>query len=93
MKVSHNELTGLCRRAFEGLGFPSGEHEDAADMVVWLEQHGLHGVEARVVSSQRTGEGYRIGVRFYQSLHDLARASRAPYLRYLSGLEEQLPPA
>lgn len=46
MKVSHNELTGLCRRAFEGLGFPAGEHEDAADMVVWLEQHGLHGVDA-----------------------------------------------
>jgi len=45
MKVSHNELNGLCRRAFEGLGFPPGEHEDAADMVVWLEQHGLHGVD------------------------------------------------
>lgn len=46
MKVSHNELTGVCRRAFEGLGFASGDHEDAADMVVWLEQHGLGGVEA-----------------------------------------------
>lgn len=46
MKVSHNELTGLCRRAFEGLGFHAGDHEDAADMVVWLEQHGLGGVEA-----------------------------------------------
>lgn len=46
MKVSHNELTGLCRRAFEGLGFPAGEHDDAADMVVWLEQHGLQGVDA-----------------------------------------------
>ncbi len=45
MKVSHNELTGTCRRAFEGLGFASGDHEDAADMVVWLEQHGLGGVE------------------------------------------------
>jgi len=46
MKVSHNELSGLCRRAFEGLGFPAGDHEDAADMVVWLEQHGLGGMEA-----------------------------------------------
>lgn len=46
MKVSHNELSGLCRRAFEGLGFPAGDHEDAADMVVWLEQHGLGGIEA-----------------------------------------------
>lgn len=46
MKVSHNELSGLCRRAFEALDFPSGDHEDAADMVVWLERHGLGGVEA-----------------------------------------------
>lgn len=46
MIVSHNELTGLCRRAFEGLGFHAGDHEDAADMVVWLEQHGLGGVDA-----------------------------------------------
>lgn len=46
MKVSHNELTGLCRRAFEAAGFPAGDHEDAADMVVWLEQHGLGGVDA-----------------------------------------------
>lgn len=46
MIVSHNELTGLCRRAFEGLGFHAGDHDDAADMVVWLQQHGLGGVEA-----------------------------------------------
>ena len=46
MKVSHNELSGLCRRAFEGLGFPAGDHDDAADMVLWLEQHGLGGVAA-----------------------------------------------
>lgn len=45
MRVSHNELTGVCRRAFEGLGFACGDHDDAADMVVWLEQHGLGGVE------------------------------------------------
>lgn len=46
MKVSQNELTGVCRRAFEALSFPAGDHEDAADMVVWLEQHGLEGVGA-----------------------------------------------
>jgi len=46
MKVSYNELSGLCRRAFQGLGFPDGGHEDAADMVVWLEQHGLGGIAA-----------------------------------------------
>jgi len=45
MKVSHNELTGLCQKAFAGLGFHAGDHEDAADMVVWLEQHGLGGVD------------------------------------------------
>lgn len=53
MRVSQNELTGVCRRAFEGLGFPTGDHEDAADMVVWLEQHGIGGVEAL-----RRGLGY-----------------------------------
>lgn len=46
MKVSYNELSGLCRRAFQGLDFPDGGHEDAADMVVWLEQHGLGGIAA-----------------------------------------------
>lgn len=46
MKVSQNELTGVCRRVFEALSFPAGDHEDAADMVVWLEQHGLNGVAA-----------------------------------------------
>ena len=60
MRVSQNELTGLCRRAFEGLGFPPGDHEDAADMVVWLEQHGLGGVDTlrraltRLTSEPRT---------------------------------------
>jgi len=46
MKVSYNELSGLCRRAFQGLGFPDGCHDDAAEMVVWLEQHGLGGIAA-----------------------------------------------
>lgn len=46
MRVSFNELHGLCRRAFEGLGFASGDHEDAAEMVAWLEQHGLGGIDA-----------------------------------------------
>ncbi len=53
----------------------------------------LHNVEAWVVSIERTGQGYRLGVRFYESLNALSRAPRAPFLRYLSGLEEQLPPA
>lgn len=57
MKVSHNELSGLCRRAFEGLGFTAGDHEDAADMVVWLEQHGLDGLEALRGGLDRVHDG------------------------------------
>jgi LDH2 family malate/lactate/ureidoglycolate dehydrogenase len=44
MRVSRNELTAVLRKAFEGLGFGTGEREDAADMVAWLELHGLHGL-------------------------------------------------
>lgn len=43
MHVSLNEFTSTCRRALDSLGFPPGEYEDAAEMVVWLEQHGLGG--------------------------------------------------
>jgi LDH2 family malate/lactate/ureidoglycolate dehydrogenase len=43
MHISLNEFTIVCRRALDGIGFPPGEYEDAADMVVWLEQHGLNG--------------------------------------------------
>lgn len=45
MHVSLNELTSLSRRALEGVGFPPGEFEDAADMIVWLEQFGLGGTK------------------------------------------------
>lgn len=46
MKVSFNELQGLCRKAFAGIGFAEGDAIDAADMVAWLEVHGLNGVAA-----------------------------------------------
>jgi LDH2 family malate/lactate/ureidoglycolate dehydrogenase len=46
MKVSFNELQGLGRKAFEGLGFDEGDAADAADMVAWMEAHGLHGLLA-----------------------------------------------
>lgn len=59
MRVSHNELLGLCRRAFEGLGFASGDHEDAADMVVWLEQHGLGGIDALSRGLDCLAEGHQ----------------------------------
>ncbi|MCH8529393.1 MAG: DUF3726 domain-containing protein [Saccharospirillum sp.] len=46
MKVSFNELQGQCRKAFSSLGFAEGDAIDAADMVAWLEVHGLNGVAA-----------------------------------------------
>lgn len=44
MRVSLNELTRTCQKAFEGLGFPAGVDRDAARMVAWLERHGLPGL-------------------------------------------------
>ncbi|QIT56060.1 DUF3726 domain-containing protein [Aquisalimonas sp. 2447] len=44
MKISHNELLSMARKAFEGMGFDPGEREDAAHMVLWLESHGLEGL-------------------------------------------------
>lgn len=44
MKVSHSELNALIKRAFEGIGYGPGDYEDAAQMVVWLESHGLGGL-------------------------------------------------
>lgn len=46
MKVSFSELHGLSRKAFGGIGFQEGDAADAADMVVWMEVHGLNGVDA-----------------------------------------------
>ncbi|SHE79503.1 Malate/L-lactate dehydrogenase [Modicisalibacter ilicicola DSM 19980] len=46
MKVSYNELQGLCRQAFSGMGFEEGEAADAADMVAWMQCHGLEGLDA-----------------------------------------------
>lgn len=51
----------------------------------------LYGVRAHVVSSERVGEGYRTGVRFYESLASLTDAPLPPALRYLEGLEAQMP--
>ena len=46
MKVSFNELQGLSRKAFIGIGFAEGHADDAADMVTWMESYDLHGLEA-----------------------------------------------
>lgn len=46
MKVSFNELQGMGRKAFIGIGFDEGDAIDAAEMVAWMEVHGLGGVAA-----------------------------------------------
>ncbi|WP_417545404.1 DUF3726 domain-containing protein [Marinobacter sp.] len=46
MKVSFNELQGLSRKAFSGIGFDDGDANDAADVVAWMEAHGLGGITA-----------------------------------------------
>lgn len=43
MKVSKTEMTSLLKQVFEALGFHVGEHESAAEMLVWAQMHGLRG--------------------------------------------------
>jgi hypothetical protein len=45
VKVSKNELKASLHKAFEGLGFHSGDYHNAADMVIWLETHGFYGFD------------------------------------------------
>lgn len=45
MKVSFNELQGLCRKAFSGIGFEDGDATDAADMVAWMQCHGFNAID------------------------------------------------
>ena len=44
MNVSKTELTALLKQVFEALGFSSGEHQNAAEMVVWAQMCGLEGL-------------------------------------------------
>ncbi|QEA40681.1 DUF3726 domain-containing protein [Pistricoccus aurantiacus] len=46
MIVSYNEIQNLCRKAFCGAGFELGDAEDAAEMVAWMQCHGLGGLAA-----------------------------------------------
>ena len=41
MIISHNEIVVACLKAFEALGFPQGQREDAAEAIGWLALHGL----------------------------------------------------
>lgn len=44
MHVSMNELKAALRRCFEATGYFVGNYEDAANMILWLEKHGLDGL-------------------------------------------------
>jgi len=44
MYISMNELKAALRRCFEASGYFVGNYEDAANMILWLEKHGLHGL-------------------------------------------------
>jgi len=50
MKVSKNELKASLHKAFEGLGFHSGDYHNAADMVIWLEAHGFYGFDRLIAA-------------------------------------------
>ena len=44
MNISMNELKAALRRCFEASDYFVGNYEDAANMVLWLEKHGLNGL-------------------------------------------------
>ncbi|KGJ89317.1 DUF3726 domain-containing protein [Thalassotalea sp. ND16A] len=44
MNISMNELKATLKRCFEASGYFVGNYEDAANMVLWLEKHGLNGL-------------------------------------------------
>ncbi len=50
----------------------------------------LRRLPAEVVSCQREGRGYRIGVRFYRNLGELVSGEASAALAVLAGLEESL---
>ncbi|GAA3560106.1 DUF3726 domain-containing protein [Marinobacter xestospongiae] len=45
MHISMNELKAGLRRCLEATGYFVGNYEDAANMVLWLEKHGLNGLQ------------------------------------------------
>lgn len=50
----------------------------------------LRGVDAEVVSCQRAGQAYRLGLRTYETLKEVAGESDQHQIRYLAGMEEVL---
>ncbi|MGI9232551.1 MAG: DUF3726 domain-containing protein [Woeseiaceae bacterium] len=57
-----NELSSLLKRSFEGMGFCQGDYEDAAAAVVWLEAHGMNGLESIASTLSRRTTDTGIGV-------------------------------
>lgn len=51
----------------------------------------LRRVDAEVVSCQRAGQAYRLGLRTYETLKEVAGESDQHQIRYLAGMEEVLP--
>lgn len=51
----------------------------------------LRQVEAEVVSCHRAGQAYRLGLRTYQTLREVAGESDQHQIRYLAGVEDVLP--
>lgn len=53
-----NEFSSLVKRSFEGLGYCCGDYEDAASAGLWMQTHGLQGLDIvqRAVQRQVTGE-------------------------------------
>ena len=45
MHISMNELKAALRRCYEASGYFVGNYEDAANMILWLEKHGLNGLK------------------------------------------------
>lgn len=51
-----NELKTALHRCFEASDYFVGDYEDAANMVLWLEKHGLHGVSELKLALPYIGE-------------------------------------
>lgn len=45
MHISNTELKASLRRCFEALDYFIGNYEDAADMIIWLQAHGMNGLK------------------------------------------------
>jgi len=46
MRASRNELIALFKQAFEGVGFDFGGYENAADMIIWTQMHGMNSFQS-----------------------------------------------